>query len=126
MKRILVVDDEYQVRKMLRQTLERSGFEVVEASDGKEALKHYHADTIDLVITDIIMPDKEGIETIIDLRKINPNVKIFAISGGGKVSPGDYLILAGRSGAMRTFTKPLDREEILVAIKEALGNNSDN
>ncbi len=120
MKRILVVDDDHQGRAMLRETLVRSGYAVAEAPDGEEALKCFLTDSIDLVITDLIMPEKEGIETISDLRKVNPDVKIFAISGGGRIGPEDYLSVARKSGAIRTFRKPLDRKAILRAIKEVL------
>ncbi len=121
MKRILVVDDEDQVRAMLRETFERSGYEAVEATNGREALELYSENPADLVIIDIIMPQKEGIETITDLRKVYPDAKIFAISGGGRIGPEDYLSLASKCGAMRTFKKPLDRKEILLAVEQVLG-----
>lgn len=120
MARILLADDDNQVRSMLKITLERAGHEVVEAADGNEAVQNYSADTIDLVITDIVMPEKEGIETIMELRSMNSKVKIIAISGGGRINPDDYLNWARRFGVKHTFTKPVDREQLLESINELL------
>jgi CheY-like chemotaxis protein len=116
MGHILLVDDDAQVRKMLKITLEREGYSITEAGDGTQAVQAYDADCIDLVITDIVMPEKEGIETIMELKAINPQVKIIAISGGGRISPEDYLKWARRFGVAHTFTKPVGREELLVAV----------
>jgi len=121
MSRILLVDDDCQVRSMLKLTLERAGHEVTEAEDGNQAVRKYNAETIDLVITDIVMPEKEGIETIMELRSMNGQVKIIAISGGGRINPDDYLNWARRFGVRHTFTKPVDRDQLLEAIDELLG-----
>jgi len=121
MKKILLADDDHQVRNMLKLTLEREGYEVVEAEDGVQAVRLYLNHSIDLVVTDIVMPEKEGIETIMELRSINPKIKIIAISGGGRISPDDYLNWARRFGVGHTFTKPVDRKELLEAIKDLLG-----
>jgi DNA-binding NtrC family response regulator len=122
MSRILLVDDDAQVRKMLKITLERAGYEVVEAEDGVEAVNLYDAETIGLVITDIVMPEKEGIETIMDLKTLNPGVRIIAISGGGRINPEDYLKWAQRFGVANTFTKPVDREELLSSVNDLLNS----
>ncbi len=122
MKRILVIDDDVQVRQMLKQTLERKGYEVVDAADGAEGIKLYRAEPTDLVITDIIMPEKEGIETIMELKRDFPDVKIIAISGGGRVDPGNYLEIARRWGVEHTFTKPFDRAQLLEAIQQLLAD----
>jgi DNA-binding NtrC family response regulator len=124
MSRILLVDDDNQVRKMLRITLEREGYEVQEASDGCEAVRVYDPEAVDLVITDIVMPEKEGIETIMELKAIHPGVKIIAISGGGRISPEDYLKWARRFGVANTFTKPVDREELLANVAQLLPQKS--
>ena len=121
MKRILVMEDDTQFRQMLRLILERAGYEVVDAPDGKEGLKLYRQAPTDLVITDIIMPEKEGVETIIELRRDFPNVKIIAISGGGRIDSKACLNMAGNLGVVRTFSKPFDRGELLEAIQELLG-----
>ncbi len=120
MKRILVIDDDVQVRQMLKQTLEREGYEVVDAADGNEGIKLYRDEPTDLIITDIIMPDKEGIETIIELKRDFPDVKIIAVSGGGRIDSRNYLEVAHGFGVDRTFTKPFDRAELLEAIQQLL------
>ena len=120
MSRILLVDDDGQVRKMLKITMERAGYDVVEAGDGNEAVRIYDPATIDLVITDIVMPEKEGIETIMELKTINPKVRIIAISGGGRINPEDYLKWAQRFGVAATFTKPVDRDELLSSVNQLL------
>jgi DNA-binding response OmpR family regulator len=121
MARILIIDDDDQVRKMLRLTLNAAGFDVVEAQDGNVAMKFFRQDPlVDLVITDLIMPDKEGIETIIELRRDFPQVPIIAISGGGGIDPDDYLILAKKLGAKITLEKPFSRKDIIDAVNELI------
>ena len=117
---ILVIDDDVQIRALLRQMLERAGHEVMDAPDGDEGITLYRENPADLVITDIIMPKKEGLETIIDLRAEFPEVKIIAISGGGTIGPSSYLQVAEGFGAIRIFTKPFKMEELLAAIQELL------
>lgn len=120
MARILVIDDEVQVRTMLRQMLERSGYEVMDAEDGEGAIQLHREQPADLIITDIIMPGKEGIATISELLRNFPELKIIAISGGGRIGPEEYLDIARRLGAMRTLTKPIERKELLEAVQELL------
>ena len=117
---ILIIDDDHQFRTMLRQMIEKDGYEVIEASDGKEGIKLYRKNPTDLIITDLIMPEKDGIETIQELKKDFPDIKIIAISGGGRLGPRDYLHLAKMFGAQRTLTKPIDLPELLKSIKELL------
>jgi DNA-binding response OmpR family regulator len=121
MARILVIDDDEEVRQMLRRILEHDGHEVEEAANGDLGIRAFKANPADLVITDIIMPDKEGIETIRDLHRAYPDLKIIAISGGGRVGPSDYLHAARMLGAKRTFTKPFSRQEILDTVHELCG-----
>ena len=116
MARILVIDDEYTVRRILRRLLERAGHEVAEASDGSEGIDICRQAPPNLVITDIIMPGKEGLETIRELRRDFPRIKIIAISGSGY----RYLGCAEEFGALRTFSKPLDGEKMQKAVKELL------
>ena len=120
MARILIVDDDVDVLDMLGQTLEREGYEVVSAANGKEGVRLYREDPVDLVITDIIMPEKEGIETIMELKRAFPDVKIIAISGGGRVDPEGYLSMAKQLGARYTFSKPVEREDLLKAVRELI------
>lgn len=121
MARILVADDDFQVRTMLRLILERAGYEVEEAADGEEAVEVYRANPPDLLITDIIMPEKEGVGAIMDIRKEYPDAKIIAISGGGRFAAENYLVLARSLGAQRIFAKPFERNEILSAVEELIG-----
>lgn len=94
------------------------GHFVVAAKDGREGVEHYTGGVFDLVITDLIMPDKEGIETIMDIRKLNAEVKIIAMSGGGRVTSADYLKIAQQVGANRILTKPFSYDDIQAAIEE--------
>ena len=125
MARILIIDDEPQIRSMLTLMLERDGFEVVEAPDGVEGIKVYRQNPADLIITDLIMPNKDGIGMIIDLKKEFPDVKIIAMSGGGLNKPDGYLKGAKKLGASCTLTKPIDREEMLRAVRDILKDSSD-
>jgi DNA-binding response OmpR family regulator len=118
---ILVIDDEVHIRTLLREMLERSGYEVMDAPDGAAGIRLYRENPADLVITDIIMPKKEGLETITDLRIEFPEVKIIAMSGGGTVGPESYLQIAEGFGALRIFAKPFKMNELLAAIQELLG-----
>lgn len=120
MTHILIIDDEKPIRLMLRKLLESQGYTVTDASDGTEGLKRYQEHPADLIITDIIMPDKEGIETIIALKKQNPDIKIIAMSGGGKNKPDRYLQTAKLLGAKETFEKPIRKEKLLQAIQNLI------
>lgn len=120
MANILLIDDDYQFRTMLRKMLERNGYEVFEASDGKEGVKLYRKNPTDLIITDLIMPEKDGIETIQELKKDFPDINIIAISGGGRLGPQDYLHLAKMLGAKRTLTKPIELPDLIKTIEELL------
>ena len=120
MANILLIDDDDQFRNMLRQLLERNGYEVKEASGGKEGIKLYLENPTDLIITDLIMPGKDGIETIQEFKKNFPDIKIIAISGGGRLGPEDYLHLAKMLGAQKTLTKPIELPELLEAIEKLL------
>ena len=122
MARILIIDDEPQIRSMLKLMLERDGHEVVEAPDGVEGISVYRQNPADLIITDLIMPNKDGIGMIIDLKKEFPEVKIIAMSGGGLNKPDGYLKGAKKLGASCTLTKPIDREEMLRVVAAILKN----
>ncbi len=124
MNTILVMDDDEQVRNMLCETLKREGYQVLDAADGEEGMKLFRKKGADLIITDLIMPNKEGLETIIELRKEFRDVKIIAISGGGRVEPDEYLSLAESLGAHVTLAKPFEREELLGAVRKLLGTKN--
>jgi DNA-binding NtrC family response regulator len=123
MGRILIVEDDKAVRELLREILKRVGHDVVDAGNGKEAMALYKQSPADLIITNILMPEKEGLETIQELRREDPDIKIIAISGGGQIGPADYLEVARRFGALRTFSKPFDRKKLLKAVDELLGES---
>lgn len=126
MPRILVVDDDEQVRTMLRMTLEAAGYDADEAEDGRQAIRRQREKPADLVITDLIMPEKEGLETIMDLRREWPETKIIAISGGGRIVPTDFLWHAKRLGAAEVFQKPIDRKKLLGAVSSLIGSGDPN
>ncbi len=117
MARILIIEDDQEVREYLESVLSRAGHECLCASDGKEGVDVFSANPVDLVITDIIMPEKDGIETIMDLRRKNNTLKVIAISGGGRAEPENYLHSAKLLGANRTIKKPFTNEEMLQAIR---------
>lgn len=121
MAKILIMDDDNQFRVMLRIMLENAGYkDIEEAENGNIGMKLIRNSHFDLVITDIIMPDKEGIETIIEIRKNFPAIKIIAMSGGGKVGADSYLVMAGHLGAGRTLSKPFQQSELVDAVRELL------
>jgi DNA-binding response OmpR family regulator len=115
--RILVADDEAGVRGFLRAVLEDSGYEVIEAADGKQALRQALAGRVDLVITDLVMPEQEGIETIQALRRDAPGVGIISISGAFE---GEFLGVAAMLGADATMNKPVSAELLLARVAEVL------
>ena len=121
MAHILIIDDGALIRTILRQALEREGYKIADASNGKEGLRLHRQDMADLIITDILMPEKEGIETIMELKREFPDVKIIAISGGGMGAAEDYLHMANKLGAKFTFPKPVEIEKLLSAVKELIG-----
>jgi len=118
--RILLIDDDDDVRSTLKQILEREGYRVLEASDGNQGLKIFKEKPIDLIITDLIMPEKDGMEIIIEIQRDYPKTKLIAISGGGKIGAEHYLEIAKRTGAMLTLQKPVERKSLLEAIQNLL------
>jgi DNA-binding response OmpR family regulator len=131
MTSILIIDDEEDIRDALKLILQHAGYSVKSAPDGRLGIELQRKDPAQLVITDIIMPDKDGVSTIRDIRREFPDVKIIAISGGGGVDPlmykpdaittSAYLAAAEDAGADRLFTKPFDRQGLLQAVGELLG-----
>jgi hemerythrin-like metal-binding protein len=119
--KILVVDDDSLVRASLRTALEYAGHEVVEAANGREGVDFFRGMHADLVITNIVMPEMDGLEEIKELERTNPEIKIIVISGYDDRDGGGYLDLAQKYGAQRTFTKPFDVGEVETAVRELLG-----
>lgn len=120
MTTILLVDDDQQFRSMLGAVLSRAGYEVQEACNGNEATEMYRSHQPDLVITDLIMPDKEGLETIREIRHSNPDARIIAMSGGGRNGFVSYLRVARTFGAQVVLDKPFSHQEILEAVRGVL------
>lgn len=116
MAKILVIDDEPSILLMIKKMLEKAGHEVDMALNGKEGMQIFEKNKADLLITDIIMPEKEGLETIVEMRKKYPVLKIIAISGGGRISADGYLPGAKLLGANMVFQKPLIQKEFLEAV----------
>ncbi len=121
MAKILLIEDDEHLRSMLGESLGLMGHTVIKAGNGREGLAAFAAAPVDLVLTDIVMPDMEGIETITRMRQQAAGVKIIAMSGGGRNCARDYLHLAQMLGATRTLIKPFTREELTAAITEVLG-----
>jgi len=122
MSYILVIDDDEILRPMLRMTLEHLGHEVGEARDGNEGLALQQQRPADIVLTDLVMPNKEGIETIVELRQKFPNLRIIAMSGGSRVTATDYLDIARWAGAKRILTKPFTPTDLAAAIAAVLAD----
>ena len=122
MARILLVDDEEIVLRLFETVLELDHHDVTTARNGNGALRAIADASFDLVITDLVMPDKEGIETIIEMRHLRPELPIIAMSGGGRGSATDYLDMAAQLGARKTLAKPFSTQALLDAVHEVLGS----
>ncbi len=120
MAKILVIDDDEAMRSVLRRGLETAGHSVLEAANGAEGLRLIEAGGIEVVVTDLLMPEMDGIEVIFNVRKQYPSLKVIAISGGGQLPPEGYLKIAQRGGARRILMKPFKLEELLQAVKDEL------
>ena len=120
MARILLIDDDAAVRYALKQVLERAGHQVEEANDGMVGIDVYNATRPDIVVTDIIMPNQESIETIIKLKRMAPEIAIIAMSGGGRTGNRDYLGMAEKLGAAKVMPKPFRPRELVEAVQALL------
>ena len=120
MARILIIDDNAPTRDILRQALERAGYEVMEAPDGRIGLEHQRTMPAEVIITDILMPEQEGFETIRALRRDFPTTSIIAMSGGGQIGKVNCLTIAERLGAQRVLQKPFGLREMLDTVQALL------
>lgn len=120
MAQILLVDDNVDFRNLLTMVLSAESHGVTCAGNGNDAIRFFLSQEFDLVITDLIMPDKEGLELIMELRKESPDVKIIAMTGGGHQSANSYLSLATAFGVVKTLAKPFSSEVLLSAVNTAL------
>lgn len=122
MATVLVIDDNPDVRDLLSEALEVAGYQVEVASDGGAGLRRLAERRFDLVITDIFMPEKDGIETILEMRRDYPGVKIIAMSGGGATGNLAYLPAARQLGAIRSITKPFVCANVVATVRELLAH----
>ncbi len=120
MKNILIIDDDETICKLFQVSLQDNDFEIDIAFNGDEGLKILKEKEFHLVITDIVMPEKEGIETIGEIKLKYPDIKIIAISGGGRGKPENYLKIADLMGVNKTFQKPVDVFELQGYVKQLL------
>lgn len=120
MVNILVIDDEPSVLDVLRKILQLEGYEVITAANGEEGLELFRQFPCDLVITDMVMPVKDGLQTILDLRKEKPDIPVVAMSGGGTISKERYLVIAGYLDKVITIPKPFSVESITGAVTTLL------
>lgn len=117
--RVLIIEDDDDIRSMMRRMLRKAGYEVIEARDGDGGLASCASCRIDVVITDIVMPGKEGMETIREIRGAYPDISIVAVSGGGDTSFNiSYLAMAEMLGAARTLAKPFRSRDLLRIVEE--------
>lgn len=117
---ILIVEDDKDLREMLKTSLGKRKYTILEAANGKEAILHFKPAVTDLVITDLIMPDEDGLKVIMKLKEMKPGIKIIAISGGGKAGPGNYLNVARALGADAVLPKPFSLIDLLSKIDSLL------
>ncbi|NBV25147.1 MAG: response regulator [Proteobacteria bacterium] len=120
MKTILLVEDDMACATALRTALNSFGYQVVVAPDGKQALRLYDPQTINVVVADLIMPEMDGMELIRKLQAREPSVRIIAITGGGESKSEPYLRMADRLGAVKTLAKPFPLEALRLAVAECL------
>jgi DNA-binding response OmpR family regulator len=123
MARILVVDDDQVLRGALRIVLEAAGYNVMDAADGEAGLRLYHEQGADLVLVDLFMPERDGLQVIRALRAVIPQPRIVAMSGGGCIGRTEVLRAAATCGAARTLRKPFESCDLLAAIRELLGGS---
>jgi len=119
-KKILLVDDEEAIRKMVRVILDDDLYDIQDAANGLEAKALLEKQSFDLIITDVIMPDCDGIELVMETRRKRPGTKVIVMSGGGRVRAGHYLDLAGKLGATRVFEKPFDTADLRQTVQKLL------
>ncbi len=120
MKRILIIDDDEMIRIVFERFLKGQGYAVDCAADGNEGLRVLETEPPDLVITDIMMPDTDGLEVVLSMREKHPDIPVIAISGGMTIAPMDFLPLVKKFGAIKVFYKPVELEDLLAGVRELL------
>ena len=124
MSTILIIDDDAQLNLMLKSALELKGYTVDTACNGKKAKSLYQKNTYDVIITDIIMPEGDGYEVILDLRRLGMSDRTIAVSGGGRTSAEDYLATAQHFDVAAIFSKPLDLQQLRNKVDEIIKAHS--
>lgn len=119
---VLVIDDDHQMRSLLREAFLLAGIEVETAADGTEASRILESRKFKVVITDIVMPDKDGFEVIFEIKQHSPDTKIIAMSGGGRLNATDYLESARSFGCVAVFQKPLNRKALIAKVQELISS----
>ena len=125
MKRILVIDDDEMIRIVFERFLKGQGYAVDCAADGKEGLRLLEVQSPDLVITDIMMPDTDGLEVVLSMRENHPEIPVIAISGGMTVAPMDFLPMVKKFGAVKVFYKPVELGDLLEGVRELIGGGEE-
>ena len=120
MSTVLIIDDDAQFNLMLKSALEIKGYEVETAANGKEGKTLYQNKKYDVIITDIIMPDVDGYEVILDLRRMGMSNRTIAVSGGGRTAADDYLVTAQHFDVAATFNKPVDLQALRAKVEEII------
>jgi DNA-binding response OmpR family regulator len=120
-RRVLVIDDEKLLRDLLREVFQAAGYDYAEAANGIDGVRLFNEAPSDIIVTDILMPDKDGLEVIMELRKRHSELKILAISGGDRTGNRQYLRIAKELGAVRILAKPFRPQELLAVVEEVLG-----
>lgn len=125
MERILIIDDEPSILEVLRKILQFEGYDVVTAANGEEGLELFRQTPCDLVITDMVMPAKDGLQTILDLRNEKPDLPVIAMSGGGAISKERYLAVAGYLDRVITIAKPFSVGSVSEAVAKLLSETDE-
>ncbi len=120
MPRILIIDDDSSIRLVFKRYLEGHGYEVAVAENGNEGLKLISRHVPDLIITDVMMPEKDGLELVLELKDKHSGIPVIAISGGMRMAPIDFLPVIKKFGARKVFYKPVELDKLLLAIKELI------
>lgn len=118
--RVLVIEDDPALRELMTAILTSAGHQVIRATDGREGTALLARQTIDLVITDVLMPNQDGLETIMSIRRTHPNLPVIAITGGNRIDPAHYLRMARALGATRVLEKPFGVAEFARTVNELL------
>ena len=124
MPKVLIIDDEKDIRSVLKDMLGMPGYDVDTAEDGRKAKELYDKTDYDVVITDIIMPEQDGFEVILDYRNKNQLDRIIAISGGGRTSSEDYLNIASHFGVSSIFSKPPNYKDLIAKVDEIVASHA--